>query len=58
VTTEITQQLDRELRAALDLIKRHITPRNTLQNQDLHAAVQSIVTVCRKVGLLQEHGAR
>jgi len=47
-----------ELRNALYLIKRNITEAESGQNRDLHMAVQKIVTVARRHGLLLEHGGR
>ena len=41
-----------QLRAALKLIKMHITSENNQQNYDLHTAVQMIVSVARQNGLL------
>jgi hypothetical protein len=49
---------DKNIRRALDLIKLNITEADTRQNRELHAAVQIIVTEFRKLGKLQEHGAR
>jgi len=49
---------DAKIREALRKIKLHITADENQQNKDLHAAIQIIVTEFRKVGLLQEHGAR
>jgi hypothetical protein len=59
-----TEQDDIELRHALDLIKLHITVDSRINNAErrrnieLHAAVQIIVTVARRHGLLLEHGGR
>jgi len=46
------EKQDQNLRAALHLIKVHISEKNTQQNRDLHAAVQLIVDVARQHGLL------
>lgn len=52
---------DNEIRKALDLIKLHIFSPNDVrhlkQSEDLHNAIQIIVTEFRKLGMLQE-GAR
>jgi hypothetical protein len=49
---------DKEIRRALDMIKRHINESDTIMNRELHTAVQILVTEFRKCGQLQEHGAR
>ncbi len=49
---------DATLRQALNLIKYHIDGREKQKNRDLHEAVQMIVTVARRHGLLLEHGGR
>ena len=50
----------RELRGALKLIKCEMTglSKDWKHDRNLHEAVQKIVTACRRVGLLEEHGAR
>jgi hypothetical protein len=50
---------EEELRDALHLIKLHIEPEAQPGTAlDLHNAVQKIVNVARRHGLLVEHGAR
>lgn len=53
-TPATPEQANEQLRIGLSLIKQHITEAGTQQDRDLHAAVQSIVTGARAVGLLPE----
>ena len=51
--TNADVELDnQDLRIALNLVKKYITPDHTMQNVDLHRAVTLIVQVARNNGLL------